>query len=140
MQEQPVRIRSDQKGGIPAMVNTICRGHEDAKSAVNILIETQPAIDPTGESGPIGGTLRLVLGLDAANIWDQKPARLLWNVCEGYPVKALALLRAYQLQRHTGVTFEVLHHAIETNGEGIDLDKIVKIVSEKIETFNPNPD
>ena len=76
-----------------------------------------------------------VLNMDTLEIYGSEIWMLYKDVCKENIVHTIAMLRAFQL----GIVGKVsLKTAINNYGEGIDLDKILVSVTERLPDFNLN--
>lgn len=89
----------------------------------------------TIDSHCFAGGLGILMLMDTFTIYEEYIWMLYKDVCEGSLVKTVAMLRAVQM----GILPEKdLHHAIENMGEGIDVEDLLKQVSERVPDFNIN--
>ena len=105
-------------------------GNPGALSIVMQMMEKSPEIDP--QSAMMGG-LAPVLMLDTFGIYEDRIWMLAKDVCKHDVVKMLACLRAVQLGH---ISEDVLNHAIDHYGEGIDLELILSRVKLELNEFD----
>ncbi len=110
-------------GGNPGAI-TVCLG----------LLENGEKIDPDA----FPGGLSSILALDTLGIYDSRIWMLYKDVCGEHLGKMIAVLRAHQLGQLAGVTVDVLNHAIDNRGDGIDIDEVVTAVTNRLTNFQPN--
>lgn len=107
-------------------------GNPGALTACMELLKHGAFVDPDAAMG----SLNPLLLLDTLNIWESR-LYMLWNdVCDRDVEMMIAVLRAYQLGQLAGVTKDVLQHAIDNRGEGIDLNAVVVAVNMRLPNFN----
>jgi hypothetical protein len=116
--------------GIMKMSN----GNPGAVRVCAELIKQGDVIDPRSMGG-----LGAILMMDSLDIYEDKIWLLYSDVCHQNLSKLVAILRAYQLGQLEGCTEHAIHHAINNNGEGLDIDKIVTAVTTRLPDFRIIP-
>jgi hypothetical protein len=102
---------------------------ESNAGALRVLLdlwEQGAQIDP--DLGP----LLAILYFDTFRIYGSRIWTLYRDVCKGRLDHTLALLRAVQLGLLPKI---VLHHAIDTRGEGLDVPEVCRRVKERLPNF-----
>jgi hypothetical protein len=103
-------------------------GNPGAVTVMIQMIKTAPTIDPQSAPGPLGP----LLVLDTLNIWGARIWMLYKDVCKEDISKAIGILRAWQLGI---ISDSVLNHAIDSDGDGLDVDASLKKVCERLPDF-----
>ena len=109
-------------------ISAIMKLAEGNPGALNVcmnIIESGPEIDPIGGLGPL-------LSMDTLGIYGSRIWMLYKDVCGEDLPKTLAILRAWQLGF---LEKGALLHAIDNCGEGIDIEKMVAAVCERLPEF-----
>lgn len=115
-------------------VLAMCGGNPGAMAACGELLRHGQAIDPMA----FGKGFSNLLEFDTLKIYDER-IYMLWNdVCGRDVGKMIGVLRAYQLGQLAGVTEEALNHAIDNRGRGLDLNRVMSEVKERLPSFNPD--
>lgn len=108
-------------------------GNPGAMTALMKLMEASPAIDPDNAMGVLGP----LLSLDTLDCYGSRIWMLYKDVCGEHAIKTLAVLRAKQL----GIVSDaVVNHAIDSYGEGIDVDDLTKQVQDRLPAFGQAPE
>lgn len=103
-------------------------GNPGAMTVCMGLLREGGGIDPDGVTGGLGLVLHLdSLGLYGSHIW-----MLYKDVCGHDLTKMCAILRGWQLGQ---LREDVIHHAIENRGEGIDCDDVLAKVQDRLPAF-----
>lgn len=128
MSEQRIKLDMTAEEAIVAM----SEGHA---GATRVLIEIccfGAQIDPASALGSLGSILKLdALGIYGPRIWA-----LYALVCQEDLMKLVAVLRAHQLG--LCVTRDDFDHAINNDGQGIDIDAVVAAVKKVLPDFDTN--
>lgn len=111
---------------------TMGEGFPGAIAVCMELLKHGEQIDPDAE---LGGLSFLPL-LDSLNIRGWRLYALWKDVCNKDVRNMMAVLRAYNLGRLAGIDEKTLQHAIDNQGEGIDLDTVMSAVQERLPKFN----
>lgn len=114
------------------MFEAVSEGNLGAVAACTELLEHGEQIDP---DATLGGFSFLFL-LDTLNIRGVRLCKLWDHVCDRDVVKMMSVLRAYNLGRLAGIDEKTLQHAIDNQGEGIDLDIVMMAVQARLPKFN----
>ena len=113
------------------IIVTLCDGNPGAITACLEILKHTEEVDPYN----VGGGIMSLLWLDTFKLYGPR-IYMLWNdVCNRDVGAMLAVMRAYQLGQLEGVTMEVINHAIENRGAGIDVDKVIAAVQVKLPKF-----
>lgn len=120
--------RIDLRDGIHIAFTKLGNGNLGAFTAMMEMVRVAATIDPQSalaEWTPL-------LSLDTHGIYGDRIWMLYSDVCHRNAVMTLALLRSVQL----GLTpSEVMQHAIDHRGEGVDLDAVLAGVRERLPRF-----
>lgn len=106
-------------------------GNPGAISVIMQLIKNGSIIDPDAAFGEIAN----LLSLDSLGIYGPRIWMLYKDVCDQNLVNTIAVLRAVQLGK---LSENVMNHAIDNYGEGIDTKSILKIVQNELPKFGKN--
>ena len=94
------------------------------------LIERSKAVDPDAIMGPFTN----LLSLDSLGIYGSRIWQLYKDVCKEDIATTIAVLRAtHQLGI---ISKDVLNHAIDHRGQGLDLNDTILKVKERLPNFN----
>lgn len=119
------------------IVVKLAEGNPGAVNVCASILEKGDEIDPDNEMGGIGallsGGIGALLSLDALDLYGSKIWMLYKDVCNGKLVSMLAILRGYQLGY---VTKDQIHHAVNSQGEGIVVADIHAKVAERLPRFS----
>jgi len=125
-----------------ANTNTRITLEDNAMSAVMKLAEGNPGaatvcVRLIKEAGDIDtdsfiGGLGTLLSLDTENVYGPEIWMLYKDVCKESLWKTVAVLRSCQLGFLSNTA---LHHAINNRGDGINLDELVKQVTDTLSGF-----
>ena len=110
--------------------------HRGTAHAKVPLDTTSPAIDP--DAAGLGG-LAPLLSLDMLGIYEDRIYVLYKYVCGMDITKMIAVIRANQLGI-AGVTESALNHAIDSRGDGLDVDAVLAAVMDDLPNFAPKVD
>ena len=110
------------------VLQKMTEGNPGALNVCMDIMEKGNQIDP---DSALGG-LRALLTLDACQIYAARIWMLYKDVCGEELVKIIAILRAYQLGL---LDLGKLNHAIDNNGDGIDVDEIEQQVKARLSAF-----
>ena len=111
--------------------DTIFKLSEGNPGALRVCMEIASRgalIDPDAFGG---GTLML-LSFDTLDIYGSRIWMLYKDVCETDLINTLGVLRGWQLGF---VTQDVLNHAIDNYGDGLDVASVVEKVRERLPNF-----
>lgn len=107
-------------------------GNPGAITVMALMLKEGGAIDPDDFFGGLGA----VLALDTHGIYGSRIWKLYKDVCGQDLRVTLAILRSVQL----GFLDEgELNHAIDNNGEGLDIPALVTKVEEHLPSFQKTP-
>ena len=81
------------------------------------------------------GGLASLLSLDTLNVYRERIWMLYKDVCCESIVKTVGMLRGWQLGY---ISEDKLNIAIDNRGDGIDVDKIMDMVCERLKNFDRN--
>jgi len=109
------------------VVMALADGNPGALIVMKELLMIGPIIDPDALMGPIAH----LLSLDSFGIYGPRIWMLYKDVCHEDLQSMIAVLRAVQLGK---LSQEVMNHAIDNRGKGID----VKAVLNDVQTALPN--
>ena len=130
MQNREVRIHFQMT--LTDSLLEMAGGNPGATTALAKILEHGSGIDPDAAT-----PFMHVLHLDSMGIYEER-IYMLWNdVCKRDIATMIAVIRAYQLGQLGGATLEVINHAIDNRGDGLDLDAVVFAVKEKLPRFDP---
>ena len=120
MHDSLIDVATKMGEGNPGALTVICQ-----------IINNGARIDPDSALGGLGA----VLSLDTHGIYGSRIWMLYKDVCGGNLPLMLAALRAVQLGY---VPENVLNHAIDNRGAGLDLGEIKTRVAERLPGFSFN--
>jgi hypothetical protein len=104
-------------------------GHPGALNVLNRIVKETKLIDPQNALGGLGCILQLNdLQIYGSRIWD-----LYKDVCRESIVFTIGIFRALQLDITTP---DVLNHAIDNNGEGVNVLDIMREIRKNINEFS----
>lgn len=106
-------------------------GNPGAISVIMQLIKNGSIIDPDAAFGELAH----LLSLDTFGIYGPRIWMLYKDVCGEDLVNTIAVLRAVQLGK---LSENVMNHAIDNYGEGIDTKSILEIVQTELPKFGKN--
>lgn len=106
----------------------MAQGNPGAMQVILRIFQEGAAIDPDNAIGSIG----TILHLDTFEIYSHRIWMLYKDVCKENLVNMISIVRAVQLGL---ITKDVMNHAIDNRGDGIDLDETLKKVQEKLPDF-----
>lgn len=109
-------------------------GNPEARTVLIKIVaedECENKIDPDNIMGGIG----VILYLETLAIYGPRIWMLFKDVCGQSIARMLAVLRSNQLNL---LSSESLYHAIDNVGEGIDFDKVLAKLSDRLPNFNIN--
>jgi len=110
------------------IVMKMCEGNPGGLRVLVDMIKNGSAIDPNDIMQGLGG----VLALDSNNIYGSRIWYLYKDVCKGNLSHMIAVLRGWQLGY---VTENLLAHAIDNYGDGLNVDSIVAQVQKRLPDF-----
>lgn len=110
----------------------MCSGNVGVLSVLLAITSTGAHIDPDAAMGSMNG----ILLLDALKIYGSRIWQLYNDVCDSDLTHMLACLRAVQMGL---ISADVLNHAIENRGEGIEAEKVLQAVQELLPRFGRKP-
>ena len=110
------------------VLQKMSEGNPGALKVCMDIMEKGNLIDPDSALGGYGA----LLILDTCQIYAARIWMLYKGVCGEELVKIIAVLRAYQLGL---LDLGKLNHAIDNNGDGIDVDEIEQQVKARLSTF-----
>lgn len=113
--------------GMEAIMKLV-EGNPGAITVCIRLIKEVGDIDPDSLFGGLGP----ILALDTEKIYGCRIWMLYKDVCKENLIKMIAVLRSVQLGF---ITPNILHHAIDNYGEGIDIDNILIKVQDRLPQF-----
>jgi len=114
------------------VIKVMSDGNPGSLTALMHLLDNGATIDPDGFMGGLGA----IMSLDTLEIYGHE-IYMLWDyVCNRDTGKMIAIIRAWQFGQLAGCTPEGIKHAIENNGEGLDLDDVVKAVEAELPNFH----
>jgi len=103
-------------------------GNPGAATVCIQLLTEGAATDPYNWLGGLG----VIMSLDTLGLYGPKIWMLFKDVCGEDIVKTIAMLRAWQLGF---VSKEKLLHAINSYGDGVDVDGLLEQVKERLPEF-----
>jgi hypothetical protein len=115
------------------VITKMSGGNPGALSVCMDILDHGEQIDPDGALGGFGA----LLSLDTHEIYDHRIWMFYKDVCGEHLPKMLAVLRSCQLGF---VTNGDLNHAIDSYGNGIDINDLVRQVIERLPAFNIEED
>lgn len=118
---------------VDEVIQFVSDGNQIALEACEALFQKGHIID--ADAGLSAGPFA-IMQLNALGIFGVKLARLWQDICHTNPAYLLALVRANQRGGLAGVNKKLLHHAIEHDGEGLDLPKVMAAVQQELPNFN----
>jgi hypothetical protein len=110
------------------VIVNMSEGNPGAITVMIQMIKTAPKIDPQSALGPLGP----LLNLDTLNIWGSRIWMFYKDVCNEDISKTIGILRGWQLGI---ISDSALNHAIDSYGEGLDVDASLKVVCERLPDF-----
>jgi hypothetical protein len=126
--------RLDLRMTVPEILQAMVGGNPGALRVCTGLLEKGAIVDPM----TLAGGLWYVLMLDSLHIYESRIWMLYKDVCRSKIGTTMALIRAYQLGQLAGVTEDAINHAIDHEGEGLDLDAIIDAVKTALPQFDPS--
>lgn len=124
-----LRIREDMSPS--KMIIALSDGDPEAIVICTEILQKGKKVDPYDFLAGLSN----LLDLDTLNIYGLRICLFWDSVCNKDAAKLIAVLRAYQLGQLAGVTKETINHAINNQGEGIDLEEVCKQVTKKLPNF-----
>jgi hypothetical protein len=109
-------------------VMKLAEGNPGAATVCIRLLEEAGDIDTDGFLGGLG----TLLSLDTENVYGPSIWMLYKDVCKESIWRTIAVLRSCQLGFLSNTA---LHHAINNYGEGINLEELVKKVTDRLDGF-----
>ncbi|MBE3142902.1 MAG: hypothetical protein IMZ61_03145 [Planctomycetes bacterium] len=119
-----IRLEMSTRDCLAAM----CGGNPGALTVCMNLLKESAAIDPESALGGLGA----VVYLDSFQIYEHRIWMLFKDVCKKNLSWMVGLIRACQLGI---ITNNALNHAIDSNGEGLDLPDVLKKTLERLPTL-----
>ena len=113
------------------MLIKLAEGNPGGLNVVMQLIKRSSVIDPDAALGPLAH----ILGLDSFGIYGSRIWMFYKDVCDEDLISMIAVMRAVQLGK---ISAQVMNHAIDHYGEGIDLKAILEIVQKELPNFGKN--
>lgn len=110
------------------IISKMSEGDTEAVAVLMQMLAEGDKIDPQSWSGGLGA----ILCLDSHQIYGRRIWMLHKDVCEEDLTKTLAILRACNLGELRDIEMQ---HAIDFDGEGIDVDELVSIVKKQLPKF-----
>ena len=114
------------------MVIAMARGNTGAMKVIMDLMTRGGDIDPDNSLAGFGP----VLSLDALNIWEDRIWILYKYVCGEDLGKMIAVLSGHHRGQLAGTTTDAINHAIDTRGDGLDVNAVLEAVQEQFPNFN----
>ena len=107
----------------------LSEGNIGAASVLVRLVQKSEEVEPDATMGPLTN----LFILDSFGIYGSRIWQLYMDVCKEDIATTIAVLRACQL----GIISEdVLNHAIDNRGQGLDLNDTILKVKESVPNFN----
>lgn len=117
---------------IPEVLVAMCEGNPGALTVCIEAIKNAERIDPDSAFGGLG----VIMFMDDLGVYGSRIWMLFKDVCKEDLTKMLAVIRARQLG--LGVTAEMINVAIDNGGEGLDPDKCLSDVRQRLPAFASN--
>lgn len=123
-----MKTKIEPSDTVPAILMKMSEGNPGAITVCAQILTKGAEIDPDDAMGGIGKILSLdTLGLYGSKIW-----MLFKDVCGQNIHRTLAVLRGWQLGF---ISSEMVRHAVDNRGEGLDLVDICRQVKERLPKF-----
>ena len=114
-------------------VYRVSKGDPGAMSVCLEVMRKAELIDPSDVFGKLGK----FMDFDTLEIYEHRIWTLYDGVCGRHLGKMIAILRANQLGF---ISKELLNHAIDNHGDGIDVDALVAAVQKRLPDFRLEPE